>query len=192
MAGVAGTAQVAVGSAAAAGTALVLLAAAAFAVTRAILRPLRAPGRLTADAGQDAIGRFEEALARAGIPANGPPGQDAMMLAGIRERLRASRAAEAAARGSAAGLAGQLARTCLQLRRPASIVAGYAGYLRQQHKPEPASPGPMLRRVIGEITRLETLIEGLRPPAAGDPAGTGREPGPPAGRSRDDSDRGVR
>ena len=215
MAGVAGTGQLAVGAAAAAGTVLVLLAAAAFVAIWAILRPLRAPGGLTADAGQDAIGaigRLEEALARVGVPANGPPGQDAMILAGIRERLRASRADEAAARRSAAGLAGQLARTCLQLRRPASIVAGYAGYLRQRHKPEPASPGPMPQRVIGEIARLETLIEGLRPPVAGDPAGTGRQPGPPAGtdrqpgppagtgrqpgppagRSRDDSDRGVR
>jgi hypothetical protein len=205
MAGVAGTGQLAAGAAAVAGSVLVLLAAAAFAAIWAILRPLRAPGGLTVDAGQDAIGaigRLEEALARVGVPASGPPGQDAMMLAGIRERLRASRADEAAARRSAAGLAGQLARTCLQLRRPAGIVAGYAGYLRQQHKPEPASPGPMLHQVIGEITRLETLIEGLRTPAAGDPAGTDRQPGPPAGtgcqpgppagRSRDDSDRGVR
>jgi hypothetical protein len=180
MAGLAGTGQVAAGSAAAAGTVLVLLAAAAFAVTRAILRPQRAAARLTENAGQDAIGRLEEALARAGIPASGPHGQDAVMLAGIRERLQASRAAEAAARKSAAGLAGQLAQTCLQLRRPASIVAGYAGYRRQQRKPRPASPGQMLHRVTGEITRMETLIEALPVPATGDPAGTDRRPGPPA------------
>jgi len=81
-----------------------------------------------------------------------------------------------------AGLAVQLARTCLRLRRPASIVAGYAGYLRQQREPQPVGPGQMLHRVIGEITRLETLTEGLRTPADGQRAG----------RSRDDSDRGVR
>ena len=96
---------------------------------------------LTANAGQDAIGRLE-VLARAGVPANGPHGQDAMMLASLRERLRASRAAEAAARRSAAGMARHLAQTCLQLRQPASIVRGYAGYLRQQHEPQPSQPRP--------------------------------------------------
>ena len=179
MAAVAGLGPVAAGVAAAAGTVLVLLAAAAFAVTRAVLRPLRAAAGLPANAGQDAIGRLE-VLARAGTLANGPHGPDAAMLAGLRERLRASRAAEAAARSSAAGLAGHLARTCLQLRRPASIVHGYAGYLRQQRQPQPASAGQMLHRVIGEITRMETLAQGLHLPAAGDPAGTDRQPGPPA------------
>ena len=176
MAALAGTGPLAAGSAAAAGTVLVVLAAGAFAVIRAILRPLRAAAG-PADAGQDAIGRLEEALARAGIPASGPRGQDAKMLAGIRERLQASRAAQTAARSSAAGLAGQLAQACLQLRRPASIVAGYAGYLRQQHTPQPADPGQMPHQVTGEITRMETLIEGLPMPAAGDPgpaAGGGR------------------
>jgi hypothetical protein len=180
MAGLAGTGQVAVGCAVAAGTVLLLLAAATFVAIRAILRPLRPAAGLTANASQDAIGRLEEVLARAGIPANGPRGPDAMMLASIRERLQASRAAEAAARRSAAGQAGQLAQACLQLRRPASIVAGYAGYLRQQNEPRPASPDRMLLRVTGEITRMATLIEGLSMPAAGDPAGTDRQPGPPA------------
>jgi hypothetical protein len=179
MAAVAGTGRVAADVAAAAGTVLVLLAAAAFAVTRAILRPLRAAAGLTADAGQDAIGRLE-VLARAGLLASGRRGQDATVLASLRERLRASRAAEAAARGSAVGLAGRLARTCLQLRRPASIVHGYAGYLRQQREPQPAGPGPMLHRAIREITRMETLAQGLHLPSAGDPAGTDRQPGPPA------------
>jgi hypothetical protein len=179
MAAVAGTGQVTAGVAAAAGTVLVLLAAAAFVVTRAILRPLRAAAALTGNAGQDPIGRLE-VLARAGILSNGPHGQDATMLASLRERLRASHAAEAAARRSAAGLAGRLAQTCLQLRRPASIVHGYAGYLRQQPEPQPASPGQMLRRVTGEITRMETLAEGLHLPSAVDPAGTDRQPGPPA------------
>lgn len=179
MAALAGTGQVAAGCAAAAGTVLVLLAAAAFAVTRAILRPLRTAAGLTANAGQDAIGRLE-VLARTGILANGPHGQDAMMLASIRERLRVSRAAEAAARRSAAGMAGHLAQTCLQLRRPASIVHGHAGYLRQQRKPQSASPGQMLHRVTAEITRMETLAEGCHMPSAGDPARTDRQPGPPA------------
>jgi signal transduction histidine kinase len=158
MAALADTREVAVGYAAAAGAVLVLLAAAAFVVTRAILRPLRAAAGFTANAGQDA-----------------------MMPASIRERLRASRAAEAAARRSAADMADHLAQTCLQLRRPASIVHGYAGYLRQQHNPQPASAGQMLHRVTGEITQMETLAEGLRMPSAGDPAGTDLPGGFPAG-----------
>jgi len=99
------------------------------------------------------------------------------MLASLRERLRASRATEAAARRSAAGMAGHLAETCLQLRRPTSIVHGYAGHLRQQHKPRPASPGQMLHRLTGEITRMDMPAERRHLPSAGDPAGTDRQPG---------------
>jgi hypothetical protein len=180
MAGLGGTGHVAAGYAAAAGTVLVLLAAAAFALTRAILRPLRAAAALTANAGQGADGRLEEVLARAGMPANGPHGRYGMMLASMRERLQASRAAEAAARRSAADMSGQLAETCLQLRRPVSIVYGFTRYLRQQEKPQPASLDRMLYRVIGEITRMETLAEGLHMPSAGESTGPDRQPGPPA------------
>jgi hypothetical protein len=165
MAGLAGTGQLAADVAAAAGAVLVLLAAAAFAVTRAILRPLRAAAGLTADAGQAAGGRPGEVLA--GVPANGPVGGYAMMLASIRERLEASRAAEAAARRSAADMSGQLADACLQLRRPVSIVHGFAGYLRQQDNPRPAGLDRMLDQVAGEITRMEALAQGLRMPPAG-------------------------
>jgi hypothetical protein len=192
MAGLAGTGQVAADDAAAAGTVLVLLAAAAFALTRAILRPLRAAAGLTANAGQGAGGRpGEEVLAR--VPANGPLGRYAMMLASIRERLQASRAAEAAARRSAADMSGHLAETCLQLRRPVSIVYGFAGYLRQQDKPQPASLDRMLHRVAGEITRMETLAQGLRMPPAGASTGPDRQPGlsaaGPAGRARPQDNR---
>ncbi|MBO0815248.1 MAG: hypothetical protein J2P30_08920 [Actinobacteria bacterium] len=180
MAGLAGTGQVAAGYAAAAGTVLVLLAAAAFALTRAILRPLRAAAGLTANAGQGAGGRLEKVLARAGMPANGPHGRSGMLLAGTRERVQASRAAEAAARRSAANMSGHLAQTCLQLRRPASIVYGFTGYLRQQDKPQPATLNRMLHRVTGEITRMETLAEGLHMTSAGESTGPDRQPGPPA------------
>ena len=180
MAGLAGTGQVAAGYAAAAGTVLVLLAAAAFALTRAILRPLRAAAGLTANAGQGAGGRLEKVLARGGMPANDPGGRYGMMLATMRERLQASCAAEAAARRSAADVSGHLAQTCLQLRRPASIVYGFTGYLRQQDKPQPASPDRMLRRVTEEIIRMETLAEGLHVPSASESARPDRQPGPPA------------
>lgn len=160
MAGLAGTGQVAAGCAAAAGTVLVLLAAAAFALTRAILRPPRTA---------------------AGRTANGPHGRYGIVLASTRERLRASRAAEAAARRSAADMSGRLADTCLQLRRPVSIVYGFTGYLRRQDKPRPASLDRMLHRVTDEITRMETLAAGLRAPSAGESAAPDRQPGGPAG-----------
>lgn len=156
----AGTGQVAVGSAAAAGTVLVLLAAAAFAVTRAILRPVRAAAGPSAHAGLGTIGRLDITLGRLD-----------MVLAEIGERLQASRAAEAAARRSAADMAGHLAEICLQLRRPVSIVYGFAGYLRQQDDPRPASLERMLRRVTDEVTRMETLAAELRMPSAGGPTG---------------------
>lgn len=181
MAGLAGTGQVAAGYAAAAGTVLVLLAAVAFAVTRAILRPLRAAAGLTANAGRGAGGRPGDVLAGASMPADGPLGRSDMMLAkSMRERLDASRAAEAAARRSAADMSGHLAKTCLQLRRPVSIVYGFTGYLRQQDKPQPASLDRMLRRVADEITRMETLAEGLHMPPAGESTGPDRRPGRPA------------
>jgi hypothetical protein len=180
MAAVAGTGPAAAGYAAAAGTVLVLLAAAAFALTRAILRPLHAAARLAANPGPDAIGRLEEVLARAGMPANGSRERYGMLLASMYERLQASRAAEAAARKSAADMSGQLAQTCLQLRRPASIVYGFAAYLRQQDKPQPASLDLMLHRVTGEITGMERLADELHMRSAGETAGPDRQPGPPA------------
>jgi len=180
MAGLAGTGQVTAGYAAAAGAVLVLLAAAAFALTRAIIRPLRAAAGRTANGGQGAGGRLEKVLARGGMPANDPGGRYGMMPASMRERLQASRAAEAAARRSAADMSRHLAETCLQLRRPASIVYGFTGYLRQQDKPQPASPDRMLRRVTEEIIRMETLAEGLHVPSVSESARPDRQPGPPA------------
>jgi hypothetical protein len=103
---------------------LVLLAAAAFALTRAILRPLREAAELAGKARQDADGRLEEVMARLSVLANRDHGRYGMTLASMRERLHASRGAEAAARRSAADMSGQLSETCLQLRREASILHG--------------------------------------------------------------------
>jgi hypothetical protein len=121
----AGTGRAAAGCAAAAGTVLVLLAAAAFAVTRAILRPVREAAELAGKAGLGACGRLEEVVARLSVLAERDHGRCGMTLARLRERLHASCAAEAAARRSAADLSGQLGQTCLQLRRPVSILHGF-------------------------------------------------------------------
>ena len=174
MAGLAGAGPPAAGYAAAAGTVLVLLAAAAFAVTRAILRPLREAARLAADAGQAAAagpGRWRHpwACSRTGY---------GMTAAKMRPRLQASHTAEAAARRSAADLAGHLEQACLQLRRPAAIVHGFTEYCRKHGRPPPPAFDQMMQRVTGEITRMETLVDGLRMRPAGQSTGPDRRPDP--------------
>jgi hypothetical protein len=73
-----------------------------------------------------------------------------------------------------------MAQACLQLRRPAAIVHGFTEYCRQPGKSPPVGLDRMLQRVTGEITRMETLVEGLRMRSAGDSTGPDRRPGPPA------------
>ena len=180
MAGLPGTGQPAAGYAAAAGTVLVLLAAAAFAATRAILRPLREAARLAADAGQGAAGRPRDVMASLSVLAGREHGRYGMAAARMRGQLQASHAAEAAARRSAADMAGHLEQACLQLRGPAAIVHGFAEYCRKQGKPPPAGLDRMLQRVTGEITRMETVVEGLRMRPTGEPTGPGRRPDPTA------------
>jgi signal transduction histidine kinase len=173
MTGLAGTGRAAAGYAAAAGTVLVLLAAAAFALTRAILRPLREAAGLAGKAGPDAGDLPGDVMARLGVLADGHHGRYGMTPARTRERLQASHAAEAAARGRAADMSGQLAETCLQLRRSASILHGFAGYCRTQGQPPPASLNRMLQRATDEITRMETLVRELHIRSAGESAGPG-------------------
>jgi signal transduction histidine kinase len=173
-----GTGRAIAGFAAAAGAVLVLLAAAAFVLTRAILRPLREAARLAGKAGQDAAGllkdvaagrleevaagRLEEVMARLGVLVNPDHGWYGTALAGLRERLHASAAAEAAARRSAADMSGQLGQACAQLRRPASILRGFAEYCRSQDRSAPAGLDQTMARLTGEITRMETLADRLR------------------------------
>jgi hypothetical protein len=178
MAGLARTGPVAADYAAAAGAVLVLLAAAAFAVTRAVVRPLRQAARLAADAGQAAAGRPGDVMASLGLLAGRDHGRYGMAAARMRERLQASHAAGAAARRSAADMAGRLEQACLQLRRPAAIVHGFTEYRRQQGTLPPVALDRMLQRVTGEITRMETLVEGLRMHSAGEPTRPDRRPGP--------------
>jgi hypothetical protein len=179
MAGLAGTGQAAAGYPAAAGTVLVLLAAAAFAMTRAVLRPLREAARLAAGAGQGAAGRPGDAMASLGVLADRDHGRYGMTAVRMRERLQASHAAEAAARRSAADMAGQLEQACLQLRRSAAIVYGFTGYRRQQGNPPPADLDRVLQRVTREITRMVTLVEGLRIRSAFESTRLEQRPGPP-------------
>ncbi len=180
MAGLAGTGQAAAGYAAAAGTVLVVLAAAAFAVTRAIVRPLREAAGLAGKAGRGAGSQPGDVMAFLDVLADRDHGQYGMTAARMRDRLQASRAAEAAARRQADSMSGQLEQACLQLRRPAAILHGFAWYCRTQGRPSPTGLDRMLQRVTAEITQMETLIEGLRIRSAGEPAGPDRRPDPSA------------
>jgi signal transduction histidine kinase len=87
---------------------------------------------------------------------------------------------EVTARRSAADLAGHLEQACLQLRRPAAIVHGFTEYCRKHGRPPPAALDQTMQRVAGEITRMETLVDGLRMRSAGQSTGPDRWPDPPA------------
>jgi len=158
----AGPGRATAGYAAAAVAVLVLLAAAAFAMTRAVLRPLREATGLARTASQGPGSRLEEAMACLSVLANRDHERYGTALARMRERLNASCAAEAAARRSTADMSSQLSRTCLQLRRPASILYGFTQYGRQQDSPPPAGRDQLPQRITDEITRMETLADGLR------------------------------
>ena len=177
MTGLAATGRVAAGYAAAAGIVLVLLAAAALAVTRAIVRPLRRSAELAETA---AAGGFPRVMPNGGVraEAEGSRWPFGRALMTVEERLRASAAAEAAARRSAIEMSQRLGETALELRRSVSVVRGFAEYSRQQPGPPAAGLDRMARRVADEAARMETLIEGLSRAHQQDPA----EPGPrPAG-----------
>ena len=151
MAGLAATSRLAAGYAAAAGIVLVLLAGAALALTRAIVRPLRQAAELAESAGQ----------AAGADTSHWPLGMTSTRLP---EQLRASHAAEAAARRSADQMSQHLAETALDLLRSVHVVRGFAEYYRQQPKPPAARLDRMLRRVADEAAQMETLIAGLDAP----------------------------
>ena len=167
MTGLAGTGPItgrrAADYAAAAGTVLVLLAGAALALTQTILRPLRQAAELAESAGQAAAGRLPR-VPRRGVRAGADRSRwpFGMMLMRMSEQLRASRAAEAAARRSADQMSEHLGETAPELLRSVNVVRGFAESYRQQPKPPAARLDRMLRRVSDEAAQMETLIEGLR------------------------------
>ena len=91
-----------------------------------------------------------------------------MTLTRMPEQLRASRAAEAAARQATDQMSEHLGETALELLRSVNVVRGFAEYYRQQPKPPAARLDHMLRRVVDETAQMEMLIAGLdaRPPRA--------------------------
>jgi hypothetical protein len=76
-------------------------------------------------------------------------------------------------------MAGHLEQACLQLRRPAAIVHGFTEYCRKHGRPPPAALDQMMQQVTGEITRMESLVDGLRMRSAGQSTEPDRRADPP-------------
>ncbi|HLX50889.1 MAG TPA: hypothetical protein VKS82_21380 [Streptosporangiaceae bacterium] len=97
---------------------------------------------------------------------------------GAAELTQSAGQTAAAARRPAAEVSERLAEVLLALRRPVSIVHGFAHYCRQHGKPSPADVefDRMLRRVADAAARMEMLIEALHALSLGGP--TGPDPGP--------------
>ena len=73
----------------------------------------------------------------------------------IPEQLRASHAAEAAARRSADQMSEHLGEAGLELLRSVDVVHGFAEYCRQRPKPPAAHVDRMLQRVADEAARMK-------------------------------------
>ena len=86
--------------------------------------------------------------------------------------LRASRAAEAAARQPAQEMSRRLGEACLELRTSVHVVRGFAQYCRERGTPPAAGLDRMMRRVADESARMDTLLQGLQET----PAPPGRDP----------------
>lgn len=163
MAGLAGTGRLPTGYAVAAGTVLVLLAGAVFALTQAILRPLREAAELAESAGQAAAGGIPRVMSRRGVHVGreGNHWPFGTTITTMPEQLRASHAAEVAARRSADQMSEHLGEAGLELLKSVNVVRGFAEYYRKRPTPRAAHLDRMLRRVADEAARMETLIEGL-------------------------------
>jgi len=87
---------------------------------------------------------------------------------------------EAARLAADAGhMAGRLEQACLQLRRPTAIVHGFTEYCCKHGRPPPAALDQMMQRVASEITRMETLVDGLHMRSADQSTEPDRRPDPP-------------
>jgi signal transduction histidine kinase len=159
------TGRVTAGYAVAAGAVLVLLAGSALAGARAILRPLRQAAGFAGTAAQAAVRGPPHPLPHRSGPAG--PWPSGMTLMKVSGQLRASRAAEAAARRSADEMAGLLGEVSLELRTSVNVVRGFAQYCLQRGTPPPAGLARMMRRIAEEAARMDTLTRCLEAHSAG-------------------------
>jgi two-component system, OmpR family, sensor kinase len=160
------------------GVVLLLITGAAAGVIRLLLRPVARMAR-TADAvaagdlsapmplprAHGDIGRLARSLSRA--------------LSQAEQRLSAAARAEAAARDSSERICRVIADTASSLRRPVSVLAGLTECYRERGQPGNDDLDGMMRQVAEQASRMEMLLDDLRP---GQPARPG-DPGRPGRRS---------
>jgi hypothetical protein len=90
----------------------------------------------------------------------------------IAGQIGASRAAEAAARRSAAEMAGHLGGVALELRMSVNVARGFTESCRHRGTRPSAGLDRMMARVAGEVARMDTLIGRLGASVPGRATGT--------------------
>lgn len=143
------------------GIVLLLITGAAAGVIRVLLRPV---ARMAQTADAVAAG---DLLARMPLRrAHGDIGRLARSfnrtLSQAEQTLSATALAEAAARESSERMCRGIADTAGHLRRPASILAGLAGYYRERGQPGHDDVDDMMRQVADQASRMELLLDDLR------------------------------
>jgi HAMP domain-containing protein len=144
------------------GVVLLLITCAAAAVIRILLRPVAQMAQ-TADAvaagdlsarmpfrrTQGDIGRLARSFNRT--------------LSQAEQTLTATARAEAATRDSSQRMCRVIADTASNLRKPVGVLAGLAEYYREGGQPGSDDLDGMLRRVADQVSRVERLLDHLRP-----------------------------
>jgi signal transduction histidine kinase len=149
-------AKITVSVVAVSGAAVLVVAFAGLAVNRAILRPL-------ARAETVAAGVVAHGLARQ-VPA-GHPGSLASDLAqslnGLLSQLHDASMSTQAVGTSSDRMRAVLASSCRELRRPVSLVRGYAECYQRPRPPTARELDRMMRRIADEAARIDAIIDDL-------------------------------
>jgi two-component system, OmpR family, sensor kinase len=85
------------------------------------------------------------------------------MLSRVEHAFRALAESEAAAHRSTGRMCRIIADTGHQLRRPISVIHGFAGAFRPGRRRQAGELDRMMRRVAGEAARMDAAIDGLQP-----------------------------
>jgi len=143
------------------GIVLLLITGAAAGVIRVLLRPVAQMAQ-TADA--VAAGDLSARMPLRG--ARGDIGRLArslnQALSQAEQALSTTALAEAAARDSSERMCRVIAETASNLRRPASVLAGLAGYYRERGQPGGDDADGMMRQLADQASRIELLLDDLR------------------------------
>lgn len=145
------------------GIVVVAVAALGGAAVRALLRPLAAMAETATAVGAGELAQRVPVRYARGEAGTLTRALNAM-LEEIERGLSASAMSEAAARQAGERLSSLILSTGRMLRRPVSVIHGFAWYHRQQRRPGPAELDRMMRRVAAEAARLAALLDDLPAP----------------------------